>query len=138
MAEELINKIKETTTTIIEIAEDLRDSGLEIVNTKLEEINNSINYISKSGFTLKGIDTKLGIPPEIVGTFSLDKDISDEEWEKLIAETSELQTVNLILKSLNKAEQIAGKLKVGAFELDSVTILFSIPPGIGMKFKPKR
>ena len=138
MAEELINKIKETTTTIIEIAEDLRDSGLEIVNTKLEEINNSINYISKSGFTLKGIDTKLGIPPEIVGTFSLDKDISDEEWEKLIAETSELQTVNLILKSLNKAEQIAGKLKVGAFELDSVTILFRIPPGIGMKFKPKR
>ena len=138
MAEELINKIKETTTTIIEIAEDLRDSGLEIVNTKLEEINNSINYISKSGFTLKGIDTKLGIPPEILGTFSLDKDISDEEWEKLIAETSELQTVNLILKSLNKAEQIAGKLKVGAFELDSVTILFSIPPGIGMKFKPKR
>jgi hypothetical protein len=138
MAEELINKIKETTTTIIEIAEDLRDSGLEIVNTKLEEINNSINYISKSGFTLKGIDTKLGIPPEIVGTFSLDKDISDEEWEKLIAETSELQTVNLILKSLNKAEQIAGKLKVGAFELDSVTILFSIPPGIGMKFKPKK
>ncbi|MBK6504949.1 MAG: hypothetical protein IPG02_04595 [Ignavibacteria bacterium] len=138
MAEEIINKIKETATTMMEIAEDLRDSGFDIVNTKLEEINNSISYISKSGFTLKGIDTKLGIPPEIIGTFSLERDISDEEWEKLIAETSELQTVNLILKSLNKAEQIAGKLKVGAFELDSVTILFSIPPGIGMKFKPKK
>ncbi|MGB3016371.1 MAG: hypothetical protein WBC65_01095 [Ignavibacteria bacterium] len=138
MAEEIINKIKETATTMMEIAEDLRDSGFDIVNTKLEEINNSISYISKSGFTLKGIDTKLGIPPEIIGTFSLERDISDEEWEKLISETSELQTVNLILKSLNKAEQIAGKLKVGAFELDSVTILFSIPPGIGMKFKPKK
>ena len=82
MAEEIINKIKETATTMMEIAEDLRDSGFDIVNTKLEEINNSISYISKSGFTLKGIDTKLGIPPEIIGTFSLERDISDEEWEK--------------------------------------------------------
>lgn len=138
MTEEIINKLKETAASMIDIAEDLHDSGLDIVNSKLEEINNSISFISKSGFTLKGIDTKLGIPPEIVGTFSLEKDISDEEWEKLIAETSELQTVNLILKSLNKAEQIAGKMKLGAFELDSVSILFSIPPGIGMKFKPKK
>lgn len=138
MAETFLNKIKEKATSITDYASELRDSGFDIVNSKLEEINNSVSTISKSGFTLKGIDTRLGIPPEIIGIFALERDISDEDWEKLISETEDNQTVNLILKSLNRAEQIAGKMKLGAFQLDSVSILFSIPPGIGMKFKPKK
>ena len=136
MPEEIINKVIETATAVADKVTDIKESGTDLINEKIEEITGSLQIINKSGFSLKDIGMSLGIPPEINGTFTFDRNVPDEEWEKLFAETEDKQTLNMLLKSLFKAQDMVEKMKLGAFKLDSVTVVLGIPPGISLKFKP--
>lgn len=136
MSEEIINKVIEKVTDVAEIVIEVKESGADLMNEKIEDIMNSLQIIDKSGFSLKDIGMSLGIPPEINGTFTFDRNVPDEEWEKLFAETEDKQTLNMLLKSLFKAQDMVEKMKLGAFKLDSVTVVLGIPPGISLKFKP--
>ncbi len=135
MPEEIINKVIETATAVADKVTDIKESGTDLMNDKIEEITGSLQIVNRSGFSLKDINVSLGIPPEIGGTFVFNREVPDEEWEKLFAETEDKQTLNALLRSLFKAQDMAEKMKLGNFKLDSVSIVLGIPPGIGLKFK---
>ncbi len=136
MPEEIINKVIETASAVADIVTDIKESGVDLINDKIKEVSGSLQIINKSGFTLKDIGVTLGIPPDIGGTFIFDRNVPDEEWEKLFSETEDKQTLNMLLRSLFKAQDMAEKMKLGGFKLDSVSIVLGIPPGISLKFKP--
>jgi hypothetical protein len=135
MPEDLINKIIEKTSALTDLANELKEAGADKMSSLIEEVAGSTNIINQSGFVLKDIDVRLGLPPEIVGVFLFDHDVPDEQWEKLFAETEDKTVLNSLLKALFKAQQLSKNMKLGNFVLSSVSVLFTVPPGIGIKFK---
>lgn len=135
MPEELINKIKDKAEMIVEIASDLKESGSEKIIGSMQDLENSSRVISRSGFNLVEIESKLGIPPEVVAVFKFEKNISDEEWNELFREVESNSTLTALLKALYGADKFADSLKLGKFHLEGVSVILGIPPGVSLKFK---
>lgn len=137
MKDKIIETIKETAESISDTVDVVKESGADKLKEIMDEVFASATYINRSGFTTEDISVNLGLPPEIVGVFRFDRDVPNEEWEKLFAETEEKQTLNALLRALFKAQDITEKLNIGEFVLDTVSVVFTFPPGIGLSFKPK-
>ncbi len=119
---------------VVDAVTDLKESGADKVKDMTDEITNSQDIINKSGFKFHEIDVKLAIPPEVKAGFFFEKRISDEEREKILEETKEKTSLNLILKSLFKASDFYDSMKLGSFKLDVIYLSLGLTPGIGVKF----
>ncbi|MBX7041627.1 MAG: hypothetical protein K1X85_01890 [Ignavibacteria bacterium] len=137
MKDKIIETIKETAESISDTVDVVKESGADKLKEIMDEVFASAAVINRSGFTTEGVSVNLGLPPEIVGVFRFDRDVPNEEWEKLFAETEDKQSLNALLRALFKAQDITEKLKIGEFMLDKVSVVFTFPPGIGLSFKPK-
>lgn len=137
MAQEIVNKIIEKASSLTDLIGDIKESGSEMIDSYFSDLQDSPDIIKRSGYVLNDIEVHLGLPPEITGIFTFERNISDEEWENLLAETEGKSHLNALLKGLYKAERISEKIELGKFKLDAVQITLSIPPQIGLMFKPK-
>ena len=89
MKDKIIETIKDTAESISDTVDVVKESDADELKEIMDEVFASSTYINRSGFTTEYISVKPGLPPEITGVFRFDRDVPNEEWEKLFAETEE-------------------------------------------------
>jgi len=119
------------------IMDEFRESSLAKVKSVMEELNNSLGIITRSGYEFKGINVSLGIPPSVSTSFHYKKDISDDEKAALLEEAAEKRFVTMTLKCLFKAGDFYHSIKMGDYILDGVSITLGLTPGVSVGFKKK-
>ncbi len=119
------------------IMDEFRESSLAKVKSVMEELNNSLGIITRSGYEFKGINVSLGIPPSVSTSFHYKKDISDDERAALFEEAADKRFVTMTLKCLFKAGDFYHSIKMGDYILDGVSITLGLTPGVSVGFKKK-
>lgn len=119
------------------IMDEFKETSIGKVKLVLEEINNSLGIITKSGYEFKGINVSLGLPPSVATAFHYKKDIPEAEKTALLAEANEKRFVTMILKCLFKAGDFYHSIKMGEYTLDGVSITLGLTPGVSVGFKRK-
>lgn len=119
------------------IMDEFKESSLGKVKQVMEELNNSLGIITKSGYEFKGINVSLGIPPSVSTSFRYKKDITEAEKTALLEEAKEKKFVSMTLKCLFKAGDFYQSIKMGEYILDGVSITLGLTPGVSVEFKKK-
>jgi len=119
------------------IMDEFKETSIGKVKQVLEEINNSLSLITKSGYEFKGINVSLGLPPSVSTAFHYKKDIPEAEKTALLDECKEKRFVSMILKCLFKAGDFYHSIKMGEYTLDGVSITLGLTPGVSVGFKRK-
>ena len=119
------------------IMDEFKETSIGKVKQVLEEINNSLGIITKSGYEFKGINVSLGLPPSVSTAFHYKKDIPDAEKALILEEAKDKRFVTMILKCLFKAGDFYHSIKMGEYILDGVSITLGLTPGVSVGFKRK-
>ena len=117
------------------IMDEFKETSIGKVKQVMEEINNSLGLITKSGYEFKGINVSLGLPPSVSTSFHYKKDISEDEKAALLEEAKEKKFVSMTLKCLFKAGDFYHSIKMGEYTLDGVSITLGLTPGVSVGFK---
>ncbi len=137
------------TDRVIEIKEDLigdeqsailsefKESGLNKIKTSMEEISNSVQLISKSGYNFKSMEVSMGLPPSVSAVFHYIKEISESERSDLLTEVKDRNIVTIILKCLFKANEFYHSANIGSYKVDEVKITLGLTPGVDISFVKK-
>ncbi|MBE2219398.1 MAG: hypothetical protein IAE90_14395 [Ignavibacteria bacterium] len=119
------------------IMDEFKENSIGKVKQVMEEINNSLGIITKSGYEFKGINVSLGLPPSVGTAFHYKKDIPEAERITLMEEAKDRRFVTMILKCLFKAGDFYHSIKMGDYTLDGVSITLGLTPGVSVGFKKK-
>lgn len=117
------------------IMDEFKETSIGKVKQVMEEINNSLGLITKSGYEFKGINVSLGLPPSVSTSFHYKKDISEDEKAALLEEAKEKKFVSMTLKCLFKAGDFYHSIKMGEYTLEGVSITLGLTPGVSVGFK---
>ena len=117
------------------IMDEFKETSIGKVKQVMEEINNSLGLITKSGYEFKGINVSLGLPPSVSTSFHYKKDISEDEKAALLEEAKEKKFVSMTLKCIFKAGDFYHSIKMGEYTLDGVSITLGLTPGVSVGFK---
>ena len=119
------------------IMDEFKETSIGKVRQVLEELNNSLALITKSGYEFKGVNVSLGLPPSVSTAFHYKKDIPEADKTALLEEAKEKRFVSMILKCLFKAGDFYNSIKMGEYTLDGVSITLGLTPGVSVGFKRK-
>lgn len=148
--DDLLQKAKESAGNLTDKISDLKDDILgddskaivdefkEAGSNKIQEVTDMLdeskNFIVRSGYEIASIGLVLGIPPKINLTFNYKTSVTSEEREKLLLEAASNKILLIILKSLFKAGDFYNSAKFKDYKLSSVDISLGLTPGVSIKF----
>ncbi len=116
------------------ILSEFKESGLNKIKSSMEEISNSVQLFSKSGYDFKSMDVSLGIPPSVSAKFHYIKEISESEKADLMAEVGDRRIVSIVMKCLFKANEFYHSANIGGYKLQEVRIKLGLTPGVDISF----
>ncbi len=133
-------KVAEITSSIMgdeqkEIEEEFKDNSGGKLKEVVEQIQNSLALITKSGYEFKGIGANIGISLAITLSFHYKKDITEEDRNALLEEAQDKKLIKLILKLLFKAGDFYKSIQLGDYQLDVVNISLGLSPGMSVSFQ---
>lgn len=120
-----------------EIISEFREAGLVRLKSSMEQITDSLNLLSKSGYDFKSMDISMGIPPSLSTVFLYEKQITEQEKISLQEEAKGKRIVEIILKCLFKANEFYHSVNIGNYKLDKVKITLGLSPGMSLSFEKK-
>ena len=120
------------------IMDEFKESSIGKAKQVMEELNNSMGIITKSGYEFKGIAVSLGLPPSITTAFHYKKDVSEKERAELLEEAKEKRFVTMTLKCLFKAGDFYRSIQLGEYMLEDVSVTLGLTPGVNVSFKRKQ
>jgi hypothetical protein len=147
---DLIEKAKESasaiTDKIVEIKENLigeeskaimdefKEAGSSKVKEIVEMLEDSKNYITRSGYEFSSVHVSLGLPPEIGLSFNYKSEVGEAERTQLMEEVKDRKVLSIILKCLFKAGDFYAAAKFKEYKLGSVDISLGLTPGVNINF----
>lgn len=138
-AENLKDKISDIKVDILGedtkvIVDEFKETGSNKIQEITDMLDDSKNYITRSGYEIASIGIVLGVPPKINLTFNYKTSVTDDEREKLLLEVASNKILLIILKSLFKAGDFYNSAKFKGYKLSSVDISLGLTPGVSIKF----
>jgi hypothetical protein len=120
-----------------EIMNEFKDKTTGKAQQIMDEITNSMGLITKSGYEFKGVSVTLGLPPDITTTFHYSKDITDDERKALLEEAKDRKFTTIVLKCLFKAGDFSHAVKMKDYQLNDVSVVLGLMPGVTANFSKK-
>jgi hypothetical protein len=115
-----------------EIKNEFKEKSETKISEIMEMMNNYTSLFNQAGYELSSINASLGLPPEISIAFKCMNAISAEEREAVLLKAKESKMASIIIRSLFKASDYSKAIKVGKFNLKTITITLGLIPGIGI------
>lgn len=134
------DKVSEIKTSLMgeeqqEIEEEFKENSGGKLKEVVEQIQNSLSLITRSGYEFKGIGANIGLSLSITLSFHYKKEITEDERSALLEEASDKKLIKLILKLLFKAGDFYKSIQLGDYQLDVVNISLGLSPGMSVAFK---
>ncbi len=148
--EDLLDKAKESALAITDkiaeikenligeesnaIIEEFKEAGTNKVKEIVEMLEDSRNYITRSGYELSSVHVSLGLPPEIGMSFNYKSEVAETERTQLMEEVKDRKVLSNILKCLFKAGDFYSAAKFKEYKLGTVNISLGLTPGVIINF----
>src|SRR5262249_54143391 len=118
-----------------EQAADAREAGLEKMGGLLDDFNAALPVLRKAGFTVKGVNIELGVPPKVVAEFYCAADITEEEVDTLTQENADRKFTVLLLRSLLQAWKLHSKFHIAGMRVNELAVVIGLLPLVTLKFE---
>lgn len=118
-----------------EIIEQYKGAGQEKIRESFSTISDYSSLFRDAGYEIGTIIASVSLPPDISVSFKCLEAVPHEEREGFYTKAEGSKVVTLILKSLFKASDFSGSLKVGDLKLSTIDIKLGLIPGINISFR---
>ncbi len=132
-----LSKLSENATNLInrDVLGSLKEYGIDKINEAWSQIENSSEVFQRTGYSITEIAVNLAIPPTFELSLDQERNISDEEEEKLLVENKDKAILYAILVALFKANAVQKSINSVQYKFSGLTIGLGLSPSIDMKFK---
>ena len=132
-----LSKLTENATNLInrDVLGSLKEYGIDKINEAWSQIENSSDVFQRTGYSITQIAVNLAIPPTFDLSLDQERNISDEEEEKLLEENKDKAILYAILVALFKANAVQKSINSVQYKFSGLTIGLGLSPSIDMKFK---
>ena len=89
---------------LLSFLKNVKEAGVEKVNTFVNDILGLAPLIEVTGFNMKDLSIEAGIPPGIIISFVKEKDVDAETINKMLEDNKDKETLKLIVMALEKAD----------------------------------
>jgi len=120
-----------------EITEDLKDATSSKITEIVNNLTESLDLITSSGYEFKGIGVALGLSPSISLSFHYLREITDDARKEIMEKAEGKKSVKIVLKLLFKAGDYFKAVKLGDYVLDAVNISLGLSLGMSLSMKKK-
>ena len=115
-----------------EIISLFKVKGVSKIDEIFETIDRYRSVFTDAGYQIGGINTSLGIPPDITIVFKFLGTIDTEKRKLVLEEAEENKLVIIILESLFKASDFSEKIKVEELTLKTINVKLGLIPAISI------
>ncbi|MFZ2864015.1 MAG: hypothetical protein WA440_04615 [Ignavibacteriaceae bacterium] len=115
-----------------EIISLFKEKGVSKIDEIYETIDRYRSVFTDAGYQIGGINSSLGIPPDITIVFKFLGTIDTEKRKLVLEEAEENKLVIIILESLFKASDFSEKIKVGELTLKTINVKLGLIPAISI------
>jgi hypothetical protein len=129
-----VTKAADVKEQVAEQTADAREAGLEKMGGLLDDFNAALPVLNKAGFTVKGVNIELGVPPKLVAEFHCAASITEEEVDILTQENADHKFTVLLLRSLLQAWKLHSKFHIAGMKVNELAIEIGLLPVVTLKF----
>jgi hypothetical protein len=129
-------KAKDIHAGVAEKIADLSEAGMDKVKDLMAEVNAILPFITELGYTTEGISVGIGLMPDIsIEVSGLTKTMDEATYQRILEEQKDREVLVAILKALQTASVVQGKIQFFGMRADVATITISLPSKLTLKFK---
>ena len=129
--------LKDKMSSAGDILGNLKDKSVDKFLEYLNNINDILPIIAKTGYALVGMSVDVSIPPGVNLDFHKTKEVSKEEIEKILEQNEGRPVLKLIVDSLVTANEFHKRIKLGSLPFTGISVGVSMPPKVTLKFIKK-
>ena len=130
-----LGKFLDKADSLKDKAEKLADTAVGSVNKLLEEFNDAIPTLKALGLSVKDVDFKMGILPEVRSTLTGSiQAVDSAKLQELIDNNSDKDLLTAVLRSLQAASHLRAPLASVGFKGVEVNLKVGLPPNVAVRF----
>ena len=113
---------------------DIKDLGADKLKEVVNYFGKILPFVEKAGYKINEFQIVLALPPAFITNFVKTKDVFEKAITKIIEDNSDKKLLKIILKSLMKANQFQGQIKIEKMKFTEVILELTVPPKVVVKF----
>jgi hypothetical protein len=121
---------------LADVTSEMKEAALVRLRESLDDFNAALPVLRDAGYVLKGVDIKLGLPPQISASLTSGQGVTEEQLETLLAEHTERKLTTLIVKSVYQATKLQSMLEIQGMRPSGLNVAVGLIPDVVIKFSP--
>jgi hypothetical protein len=130
----MFDKIKNTAGNIGKGASGLKDAGVAVLKSTVDELNATLPYLKEVGYTVNEIEVEVGLSPKVILHLYRLFEVNAELFATVLASQAQRKVFCTILNALQQANILQGQIHFQGRYFAEMEIELGMPPAVRMKF----
>jgi hypothetical protein len=113
---------------------EMKDHKNDRASMVLNEVLELAPLIDVTGFSMREVIVKAGIPTGATIIFVKEKEVDTATIEALLGKNKDNDLLFMIIKALQKAEVLQKKMNLSNFRFSTLQLKLGVPPEVSLKF----
>ena len=124
-------------TELLDIAKEKTGGfGGDKLNELAASVNEAMPIITQAGFVVEQINVSLGVPPKAILRARVVRELTDTEYESLVASLGEQVVTSVVAGTFLKAASLHRSFRIGSMQSSHIEIELSPLPAVRFLFVP--
>ena len=117
-------------------ADSLQRISIQTVVTQVtEDLDRAMPMINEAGYEMNAISIKSSLPPLVIASFSITKNVSYERQELILNALENNAIGKMALQSLIQAFELDNMLEIEDKDLKTIRLFLTIPPAVQVEYR---
>src|SRR4051812_9177345 len=109
------------------------EAGLSGVEALVEEFSTALPVLREAGFTVCGIQIKVGLPPRLIADFSCSGNLSETAADALAAQYEDRRLAVVLMRSLRQAQKLQSSVRLAGLQPAGLSVEIGLAPLVVIK-----
>lgn len=131
----MFNKLKTSVGDLAGRAGDLKNLGVEAIQSTVAEFNAIRPLFARVGYKVGKVQLEIGLTPKLIIQLQQFAGADDAEFDALLAEHQGNKVLTTLVSALRQASALQARIKFQGMRFAEVEVELGIPPAIKLTFK---
>ena len=115
---------------------EIKSASVEkLTNSIMNDLNEAMPLIEKSGYKISSLEAELSLPPEVTTFFEIVKIVDLKQQKKILDSLKGNRIGELVLGSLIQTFILNKKVSIENMKLKTIQITISLPPYVTIEYE---
>jgi hypothetical protein len=111
-----------------------REASAAKLRESLADFNASIPVLREMGYSLADVTITLGMPPSLLATFQVDREVTDDVVKATLEAHSERKLTTVLIRALSQARKLQTSIQVAGMKPRGICVDIGLTPSVSIKF----